>query len=378
MTITNREDSISYLSEVLSKEQLANIISHNYSDQALAVMAEFDRGYVERFANTLYDTESMEKLIGAYRNKQIDWKDLLHIVEYSCYDFASEEYLDQFIRSIEAKEIDHITASRVLTATAYEFDTYNGLKELVRSGAYYPTQHANIALNPRVTAELRDLAVPLTAMRKEGTYYDLTQKSEFDEAVRKGDRIKLIKFPKLAVEVINLMKNPDWQDFKAWFKEHEGIDRTQLTSSELSAQYRYFSMERYADKLVDKVAAEHTAFIEDMKNRPSEEIIGAAYEIVIKEQIKMFMTEVPQYLPESKTDALMSSRNTLNDIYEQWRSEDDLADTDIEIIIDNTADKIIAKREREQKLAAELAKKVQTDVLSDKPRFTDMFKRKGR
>ena len=382
MTITNREDSIAYLSEVLSKEQLANIVTHNYSDQALAVMAEFDRGYVERFANTLYDTESMEKLIGAYRDKLIDWKDLLHIAEYSCYDFASEEYLVQFIRSIEAKEIDHTTASRILTATAYEFDTYNGLKELVRSGAYYPTKNASIALNPRAASELRDLGVPLTAMQKEGTkegtYYDLTQKSEFDEAVRKGDRIKLVKYPKLAVEVIKLMKDPDWQDFKAWFQKHEGIDRTKLTGTERLSHYRLFSTERYADKLVGKVAAEHTAFIEDMKHRPPEEIIGAAYEIVIKEQIKMFMTEVPQYLPESKTDALMSSRNTLNDIYEQWRSEDDLADTDIEIIIDNTADKIIANREREQKLAAELAKKAQTDVLSDKPRFADMNKRKGR
>ena len=378
MTITNREDSISYLSEVLTKEQLSNIISHNYSDQALAVVAEFDRGYVERFANTLYDTESMEKLIGAYRDKLIDWKDLLHIAEYSCYDFMSEEYLDQFIHSIKSKQIDHTTASRILTATAYEFDTYNGLKELVKSGAYYPTKNASIALNPRVAAELRDLGVPLTAMRKEGTYYDLTQKSEFDEAVRKGDRIKLVKYPKLAVEVINLMKNPDWQDFKAWFQKHEGIDRTKLTGTELRSHYRLFSMERYADKLVDKVAAEHTAFIEEMKKRPPEDIIGAAYEIVIKEQIKMFMTEVPQYLPESKTDALMSSRNTLNDIYEQWRSEDYLTDTDIEIIIDNTADKIIAKREQEQKLAAELAKKAQTDVWSDKPRFTDMFKRKVR
>ncbi len=360
MTITNREDSISYLSEVLSKEQLANIISHNYYDQALAVMAEFDRGYVERFANTLYDTESMEKLIGAYREKLIDWKDLLHIAEYSCYDFVSEEYLDKFIRSIEAKEIDHATASRILTATAYEFDTYNGLMELVKSGAYYPTKYASIALNPRVAGELRDLGVPLTAMRKEGTYYDLTQKSEFDEAVRKGDRIKLVKYPKLAVEVIRLMKNPDWQDFKAWFQNHEGIDRTLLTSSELSAQYRYFSMERYADKLVDKVAAEHNACIEDMKKRPREEIIGAAYEIVIKEQIKMFMTEVPQYLPESKTDALMSSNNALNAIYEQWLSDDDLADTDIEVIIENTADKLIAAREREQKLAAETGKEKST------------------
>ena len=80
----------------------------------------------------------------------------------------------------------------------------------------------------------------------------------------------------------------------------------------------------------------------------------------------------------SKRESHTESNNALNAIYEQWRSDDDLADTDIEVIIENTADKLIAAREREQKLAVELAKKAQTEVLSDKPRFTDMFKRKGR
>ena len=377
MTITNREDSLAGLAEVLTKEQMASIVSHNYSDQALAVMAEFDRGYVERFANTLYDTESMEKIIGAYRSRIIDWKDLLHIVEYSDYDYASEEYIDQFIRSIEAKEINHTIASRLLTASAYEHDTYKGLMELVKSGAYYPTQYASIGINTRVAAELRDLGVPLTAMRKEGIYYDLTKKAEFDEAVKSGDRIRLVKFPKLAVKVNQLMTNPDWQDFKAWFSEHKGIDRNNLNGIKLEEQYRYYSMERYADKLVEKVAAEHKAFLEDMKKRSPEEIIGSAYEIVIKEQIKMFMTEVPQIIHENKVDALMSSKNTLDDIYKEWLSDDVFPDTDIEVIVDNTADKLIAAKEREQKLAAELAKKAVTEDLQDKPRFKP-FKRKGR
>lgn len=366
---TNREESISELAEVLTKEQLANIISHNYSDQALAVMAEFDRGYVERFANTLYETESMEKIIGAYRNRIIDWKDLLHIAEYSDYDYASEEYIDQFIRSIETKEVNHTTAARILTATAYEPDTYKGLVELVKSGAYYPTQYASIGLNYRVAAELRDMGVPLTAMRKEGIYYNLSDKSEFDEAVKNGDRIKPLKYPKLAVTVNEMMTYPDWQDFKAWFIRHTAIDRETLTSTGLSDQYRYFSMERYADKLVEKVAAEHKAFMEDMKKRQPEEIIGSAYEIVIKEQIKAFMTEVPQIIHENKVDALMSSKNTLDDIYKEWLSDDVFADTDIEIIVDNTADKLIAAKEREQKLAAELAKKAVTEDMQDKPRF---------
>ena len=367
--MTNRDDNIDYLSSVLTKEQLANIISHNYSDQALAVMAEFDRGYEERFANTLYDTESMEKVIGAYRSKLIDWKDLLHIAEYSCYDFASEEYIDRFIRSIEANEINHTTASRLLTASAYEHDTYNGLMALVKSGAYFPTKYASIGLNTGVASELRDMGVPLTAMRKEGFYYDLTQKSEFDEAVKNGDRIKLVKYPKLAVKVSEMMTYPDWQDFKAWFQRHQGIDRKELNSMELDNQYRYFSMERYSEKLVSKIVSENLQFLDDMKKRPAEEIIGAAYEIVIKEQIVMFMTEVPQIIPETKTDALMSSSNTLNAIYEQWRSDDDFADTDIEVIIENTADKIIAAKEREQKLAAELAKKTMADDMQDRPHF---------
>ena len=49
--------------------------------------------------------------------------------------------------------------------------------------------------------------------------------------------------------------------------------------------------------------------------------------------------------------------------------DDDFADTDIEVIIENTADKLIAAKEREQKLAAELAKKAVTEDLRDKPNF---------
>ena len=67
---------------------------------------------------------------------------------------------------------------------------------------------------------------------------------------------------------------------------------------------------------------------------PEEQSILAGYEIVIKEQIKMYMTEVPQFIPEEKTDALMASDNVLNAIYEEWRSDDDFADTDIEVITD--------------------------------------------
>ena len=378
MITTNREDNIAYLAEVLTKDQLANIISHNYSDQALAVMAEFDRGYVERFANTLYDTESMEKVIGAYCNKLIDWKDLLHIAEYSCYDFASEEYIDRFIRSIEAKEIDHTNAARILTASAYEHDTYSGLLELVKSGAYYPTKNASIGITVRVANELRDLGAPMTAMRKDGGYYDLTQKSEFDEAVKNGDRIKLVKYPKLAVTVRNMMMKPDWEDFKAWLAENVNSDRGNLTSTDLEKHYRSFSMERYAEKLSAKAAAEYETFIDEMKQRPSEQIIRSAYEIVVKEQIAKFMSEVPQIIPEEKTDVLMSCTNMLDELYDQWRFSNSMELEDMEGLVEETADKIIAARERERKLAAELAKKAQGDVISDKLRWGNAFKRKAR
>lgn len=370
MTIKYRSDSIEELAEVLNKEQLSAILSRNYSDRALSVMSEFDRGYIEHFVNTKYSAESMEKVIGAYADKLIDWKDLLHIAEYSCYDYASENYVDRFIQSVENKEIAPTTAARILTATAYEQDTYDGVMELVKSGAYIPASNVGIGLNYRIAAELRDLGVPLSAMRRNGRYYDLSQNAEFDEAVKNGERIRLRRFPMLAVEVNRLMTYPDWQDFKDWFDMHKGIARDGLSGMGLGNQYRNFSMERYADKLVSKVADEYDSFIEDMKKRPAEEIIGSAYEIVIKEQIRMYMTEVPQVIPEQKTDALMSSRNTLNDIYEQWRSDDDFENTDIEVIVENTADKIIAAKEREQKLAAELAKRsAVSEALQDKPNF---------
>ena len=126
----------------------------------------------------------------------------------------------------------------------------------------------------------------------------------------------------------------DWHEFKEWFSRHTAIDRENLTSTDLEEKYRYFSMERYAKKLVSKVANEYNAFIDEVKRRKPEEIIKAAYELVIKEQIKVFMAEVPQLIPEDKTDALMSSENTLNDIYEQWLKDDDFFDTDIEVIIE--------------------------------------------
>ncbi len=377
MIIKSREDSIDELDEVLSKEQLSVILSHNYSDKALSVMSEFDRGYIERFVNTLYDTESMEKIIDTYCKRLIDWKDMLHIVKYSCYDNSSKDYIDRFIESIENGEVSHLTASRLLAATANERNTYEGLMMLVNSGAYHASQFASIGLNYRVAEELRELGIPLTAMRKNGTFYDLTKKTELEEAVRNGDRIKTVKFPMLAVKLSQIMTYPDWHEFKEWFSRHTAIDRENLTSTDLEEKYRYFSMERYAKKLVSKVANEYNAFIEEVKRRKPEDIIKAAYELVIKEQIKVFMAEVPQLIPEDKTDALMSSGNTLNDIYEQWLKDDDFFDTDIEVIIENTADKIIADRVREQKLAAELAKRAVADDMQDKPRFKP-FKRARR
>ena len=153
------------------------------------------------------------------------------------------------------------------------------------------------------------------------------------------------------------MATPDWQEFKEWFKWKEGIDRANLNGLKLAKQYRFFSLEKYSEKFVSRINDENNRFLEDMKKRPPEEIIRSAYEIVIKEQIAMFVSEVLQVIDENKVDALLSSKNTLDEIYKEWIENDSFADTDIEVIVDNTADKIIAAKEREQKLAAELAKR---------------------
>lgn len=116
------------------------------------------------------------------------------------------------------------------------------------------------------------------------------------------------------------------------------------------------------DDLKDKVNAEYTAFISDMKTQPPDKIIEAAYEITWKDSINEFVQNEDVLLSHKQLSALLSSKNTLDEIYEEWCQNGDLKSySDIQISLDDTANHILLALDN----AAAIA-----DEHTDKPRHT--------
>ena len=98
----------------------------------------------------------------------------------------------------------------------------------------------------------------------------------------------------------------------------------------------------YASLLYEKVQAEYDDFIAEMKGRSADEIIESAYQIVIKDEITTFCRECSPKLTYRQFEALLSSRNTLYEIFEQWCKNGELHGlADIGIAIEEAADRIL-------------------------------------
>ena len=97
----------------------------------------------------------------------------------------------------------------------------------------------------------------------------------------------------------------------------------------------------YASLLYEKVQAEHDDFIAEMKCKPADEIIESAYQIVIKDEITVFCRECSPKLTDRQFEALLSSKNALYEIFEQWCKNGELhVLADIGIAIEEAADRI--------------------------------------
>lgn len=107
-------------------------------------------------------------------------------------------------------------------------------------------------------------------------------------------------------------------------------------------------IERLSNDLCDKVNAEYTEFIEDMQKQSVEYIIEAAYEIVWKDNIAQFVENEPLMLSKKQYAALLSAKNTLDEIYDEWLSNGELHTyDDIDITLADTAGKILVSLDRE-------------------------------
>ena len=95
------------------------------------------------------------------------------------------------------------------------------------------------------------------------------------------------------------------------------------------------------EKLANKVEAEWKAFLDDMKKESPAVLIESAYEISTKDNIQTYITEENLDLSEKQINALLSSPNTLNDLYDDWSSDEYLNSySDVAELLKITADKL--------------------------------------
>ena len=98
----------------------------------------------------------------------------------------------------------------------------------------------------------------------------------------------------------------------------------------------------YVSLLYEKVQAEYDDFIAEMKGKSADEIVESAYQIVIKDEITVFCRDCSPKLADKQFEALLSRKNALYEIFEQWCKNGELHGLeDIGIAIEEAADRIL-------------------------------------
>ena len=149
-----------------------------------------------------------------------------------------------------------------------------------------------------------------------------------------------------------MLKNiePYDSDFVNYVKEVTDHQISELTDEKISDLQEDFEVGKLANELCEKVEKEYIEFIDDMKKRDSGYIIEMAYEIVWKDNINQFIENEPPCLSKKEYAALLSAKNTLNELYIGWLSNGELHTyDDIEILLEDTARDILATMERDEK-----------------------------
>ena len=136
-------------------------------------------------------------------------------------------------------------------------------------------------------------------------------------------------------------------DFVNYVKEVTGRQIADFTEEKLSDLREDFEIGKLANELSEKVCGEYSEFIEDIKTHDAGYIIEMAYEIVWKDNINQFIENEPPCLSKKQYVALISAKNTLNELYMGWLSNGELHTyDDIEILLEDTAGNILTSLER--------------------------------
>lgn len=105
--------------------------------------------------------------------------------------------------------------------------------------------------------------------------------------------------------------------------------------------------EKILDDLYKKITTELVEFIADMESQDTATAIESAYEIVWKRNIAQFIEDEDPDLTEEEGNALLSSKNALDEIYEEFLHEDNIEYRDLGFTFKETADRIQIALDRE-------------------------------
>ncbi len=350
MYIRSREESIEQLSETLNPEQLRKAITQRYSALSLSVIADFRKEYADKLIDSRFSAETINKLTKAYYDEKINTEDLFIAVKYSGGE--NEKYIDDFLDSID-KGFYHGTAAKTFLAVLFEDCSYKEAMELVKSGAFYPTEYGSLSLEKEVAVELDKMGVPLRACEGFNNNYDV---DDLSEALERSAAI-FVQDKELAVKVCEYMKLPDWNNFKEYIEIKTCGRQSDLSGDKLSELREGFDRKNLDVELYKKIHSEYNKFIAEMKKEPAEIIIESAYEIVSKENIVMYCEEYDLKLSEKQFTALMSSKNTLDEVYREWCDNGEWHGIDdIGLALEETADRIQISIDRK------IAEKKQTEI----------------
>ena len=138
------------------------------------------------------------------------------------------------------------------------------------------------------------------------------------------------------------------------YAEEKGIDLTGFEEviSESVADVPLEHFDDMADlspseQLKKRVNAELEAYITEMKSRPFDEIIEAAYRVTACKQINEYITNEEPDLTEAQLSALLSMDNVLDEIYLEWVKNDSAESyDDVLMVMQDRADRILLSQQR--------------------------------
>ena len=351
MEYRTRDESISNLSEKLSKEQLHKAVTQGYSDVSLSEISRFKGEYAAMFFDSKYSANTINKLFDAYDKNLLTPNDIIQAIKYTEHNNKNEPYVDEFLNSIE-NDLFHKTAVGTFSAVLHENCSYKEAVEYVKSGAFYPTEYGSLSVTNDVAEQLDKMGIPLRACEGFNYCYDIDSIDRLKGALERGAAI-FVQDKNLAVKVCEYMKLPDWSNFRSRVELAMGVEISDLSGSTLSSLRNRYLQENRCIALSQKVNDEYKQFIADMKKEPAENIIQSAYEIVWKDNINMYCQEYNIDLSEKQFAALMSSKNTLDEVYREWCDNGEWHGLDdIGLALEETADRIqisIDRKNAEQK-----------------------------